>query len=198
MRSARRMTVSIGLLLGAVALLAGRASSCVPTALLTVTPAQAKAGQEVTVQGQEFATGIPIVLRWDALDGPVLATVPGPQSDLPRKWSTTLTLPETAPPGTYVLVATQPSTAGRANTSFGVPARASVHIIGESSPVAASSHEPPATRPADLEREKGAPVGLLLLVALGAAGLALLPAGLAALMTNRRIPELQSQEIRSR
>ncbi|MGH9266669.1 MAG: hypothetical protein ACRD0D_00655, partial [Acidimicrobiales bacterium] len=95
---------------GLVVALAGAVAwACVPLATFNLTPGQARAGETVTLSGGPYNDN-PVVVRFGALDGPVLGTFT-PQGG--RIDGATVTIPAATPAGDHVLVATQDAAAGR-------------------------------------------------------------------------------------
>ncbi|MCA1571830.1 MAG: hypothetical protein ABR540_13520 [Acidimicrobiales bacterium] len=144
----------------AVALVvASSAWACVPFPIITVEPQSSGfAGQEVTVKGIDLGLGM-VEVRWNTMDGPRLATAPGPT------FTAQIKIPD-APSGLYTVVlltrAEDDSVTVKASTQF--------EIVGPSSGGAAT---PASTaRPADKDSSRGPgvvllAVGGLVLLALG-------------------------------
>jgi hypothetical protein len=148
----------------------------------------AKVGQELTVTGSGFSTSTAdvTVIRWNALDGPVLATVQGP---LPGgNLAAKIVVPQDAQPGSYVLVITRQDSQGALTMA---PVRAVFTVVGDTGakPVVGA---PPAAvdtsaRATSFEKEATPlSVGSLALVALGTGGLGMFLAGIAAMVVGRR------------
>ncbi len=183
-----RLSRKFGLvgLVGAVSTVVMTAASwaCIPVATLNASPAQAKPGQHVTVSGAQYGEKSPVVIRFNALDGPVLASLTPAKDGL---ISGAVTIPNDAKPGNYVLVATQEAVRGE--TTWGVPSRALVSVVGYAgapvvgAPVSASE----VGRPAGLDRgDSSVSTGALVLAGMGVAGVAMFLAGMAALFAGRR------------
>lgn len=173
--------VKIGLLAGmAVVVLAATAWACVPVASLQVSPQQASPGDELTVTGR-FYNDNPVQLRWDGLDGRVLATI----TPANRSIEGTFRVPSNAEPGNYTLVATQDAADDR--TTWGIPSRALVSVVGDGgAPVMGEMLGVDATeRVPALVQSESVGTGEFALVALGVAGVALFAAGAGALMAGR-------------
>ncbi len=158
--------------------------ACIPVATLTTSPLQARAGEEVLVTGTEYGTKSPVLIRFNALDGPVLATLTPDRDGIIRG---NVPIPAGTRPGSYVLVATQDAVPGE--TTWGVPSRALVTVVGDGG-------APVLTAPVE-ESETGRPVGLLrgdssvgagalVLAGVGVAGVAMFAAGMTALFLGRR------------
>ena len=91
-------------------LLASAAPSPAPhVAQLQVTPAQVKAGEEVTVFGPRgYGRANPVEIRAGSIDGPILGTFQ-PNEELYAMWGPgTVRIPENTQPGTCLLY-TSPS-----------------------------------------------------------------------------------------
>lgn len=192
MKSSKRWGVKG--ILGASAAAAGSmvfaaaAWACTNLATLNLSNATGAPGSQVTLTGSSFtptAAGKiapPVVLHFNSLTGPALATVhPNAAGDI----SATFTVPQ-AQPGDYVIVATQTTSKGTAE--FGTPARASLVIPGPTSGAA--------SQPATASLSSSAPTtsssdGILgWAIGLGAGGLALFGAGLGAVVRQGRRREV--------
>jgi len=179
----RVVTAFFGGLAG-VLLLLSTASACVGGPILQVAPTNAKAGAEVTLTGISFNESLPLVVRFNALDGPVLGTFT--INDDRSLSATKVRIPAGTRPGNYVLIGTQPSSSG---SQAVVPTRALVVVVGDGgAPVLGAPVLGEQTgRPADLLEEKSsASVGSLALVGVGVFGIALLVAGALAFFSTDR------------
>ena len=173
---------------GAVAsLVVGAAAfACTNLATLNLSSTAGKAGEVVTVTGSSFAVGrgdaatLPVQLRWNGVDGMVLAeTTPDRAGNI----SATFTVPE-GMPGYYVLVATQRNAQGV--DTYGTPARASYQILG---PNGQSVVTPPASAAAASVPSEPNSTGIIALtVGLGVLGLALFATGFIAFVRRPRAP----------
>ncbi len=175
--------VGLAVTVGLVAV-AAVAWACIPVATLEASPTEVKPGQQVTVTGAQYGEKSPVVIRFNALDGPVLASLTPAKDGLVNG---TVTIPADARPGNYVLVATQEAVRGE--TTWGVPSRALVRVVGDGgAPVLGTAVSAPETgRPAGLDRgDSSVGTGALVLTGIGVAGVAMFLAGMAALMTGRR------------
>ena len=177
-----------GLAFGAVAVAAvvvgAAASACTNLATLNLSSTAGKAGDTVTVTGSSFAVGrgdaptLPVQLRWNGVNGMVLAeAVPDRAGNI----STTFTVPEGAP-GYYVLVATQKD--ARGVDTYGTPARASYQILGPSGQSVVTPAVSAAAAPVPAEPSSGGIIALT--VGLGILGLALFGAGFVAFVRQTR------------
>ena len=177
------------LLVGAFVLASAPPSFAPHIAQLQVTPAQAKAGQEVTVFGPRgYGRTNPVEIRAGSLDGPILGSFQ-PNEESYAMWGPgTVKLPDNIPAGVYYLFATQ--TLAPSETHIrGVPARGQVTVIGSGgAPVLGAPPEIPLEdQPkVDLLEEKPVSNGAVLLVALGVAGAGLFIAGVGAAVSSRR------------
>ena len=171
---------------GAVAsLVVGAAAfACTNLATLNLSSTAGKAGDVVTVTGSSFAVGrgdaatLPVQLRWNGVDGMVLAeTTPDRAGNI----SATFTVPE-GMPGYYVLVATQKD--ARGVDTYGTPARASYQILGPNGQSVVTPAASAAAAP--LPSEPSSTGIIALTVRLGAVGLALFAAGFIAFVRQTR------------
>lgn len=177
------------LLVGAFVLASATPSFAPHVAQLQVSPAQAKAGQEVTVFGPRgYGRTNPVEVRAGSVDGPILGTFQ-PNEELYALWGPgTVKLPDNIPAGTYALYATQ--TLAPSETHIrGIPARGEVTIVGSGgAPVLGGPPEVPLADQAKVGilEEKPVSTGAVLLVGLGVAGAALFVAGGGAAVSSRR------------
>jgi hypothetical protein len=175
---------------GAVLLAGAAAWACVSGPAINLSTVNAKPGQDVTVTGTNFSKNDPVTVRWNALDGPVLATFAPPQSG---NVSGVITVPADAKAGNYVLILTQSSPDGKLSQQ---PIRALLTVTpdGAANPVVGASVA---------QRDTGRAAGLvttdnsisgttLALIGLGVAGVGMFVAGMAALFAGRRgrVPEV--------
>jgi hypothetical protein len=176
----------IGILGGmATAVLAlSTAYACVGGPILQVSPTEAKAGAEVTLTGISFDKSLPLVVRFNALDGPILGTFP--VSDDRSLPATKVRIPAGTRPGSYVLIGTQPSSTGGQAV---VPTRALVVVIGNGGApqLGAPILGEQTGRPTGLLQEKeSVSAGTLALVGLAVFGIALVLASGAAFLSGDR------------
>lgn len=177
-------------LVSAFVLASATASSAPHIAQLQITPAQAKAGDEVTVFGPRgYGRTNPVEIRAGSVDGPVVGTFQ-PNEEAYAMWGPgKVRIPDNARPGTYYLFATQ--TLAPTETHIrGVPARGELSIVGPggAAPVLGAAPEVPLEQQEQvgLLEEKPVSTGAVLLVALGVAGAGLFIAGLAVAFSSRR------------
>ncbi len=175
---------AIGALAGAATLaLAGSAAwACVSGPVVNLSTISAKAGEQVTLTGTGFRSPDPVQVRWNALDGPIIAETK-PESQLVNA---TFTVPPGTTPGNYVVIVGQ-TKAGQPSLS---PIRAVLGVVGPTgtSPVIGADTTADASErlPALVQSDNDVSNGTLALVALGVAGIGMFAAGIAALATSRR------------
>jgi hypothetical protein len=181
MKIRRLGAAGIGAAFAGVVLLAANAWACVPVATLNLSTSSAKAGDAIGVTGNSYNGSKPAVVHFNAIDGPVLGSfVPnGGRID------GSVTIPAGTAPGNYLLVVTQEFTQGV--QTWGVPARALISVTGDSGApvVGAPAGSSVVGRPVGLESSSTPSGGSLLLMAAGAAGVAMFLAGIAALVASR-------------
>ena len=137
--------------------------------MLKVNPELGVSGAEVAVSGFSYPMNARVAIRFNALDGPVLAELePTANQDI----FGTVRIPDGTPSGRYVLYAVQYDGAGKPNR---IPGRAAVTVVAGGGGLASipTGLEQEA-RPAALARSDGASAAELALVAVGAFGLAAL------------------------
>ncbi|MGH9226392.1 MAG: hypothetical protein ACRD2W_21970 [Acidimicrobiales bacterium] len=171
---------TVGIVVGAAA----TAFACVSGPAINLSTTNAKPGQEVTIKGTNFRQADPVTVRWNALDGPVLATLDKPQSGVVTG---TFTVPADAKAGHYVVILSQSKPDGKLSQ---LPIRALLTVTPEGSapPVLGSGIATnQAERPVGLQTADNSVSGATLaLVALGVAGVGMFVAGMAALFAGRR------------
>ena len=150
-------------------------ASAAHVARIDIKPAQVAPGGEVTVYGPPSWAPAPVSIRWNSVDGDVLATFTTTSGSNAQWGPGTVKIPD-VPPGVYELVGTQEAPANQ-TALRGVPARARVVVTGPGGALPPAAKEtPPVQGLAELE-EEGASTANLVLV--GAAVFALtLAAGL--------------------
>ncbi|MDP1805778.1 MAG: hypothetical protein Q8K72_11465 [Acidimicrobiales bacterium] len=157
---------------------------------LTVTPAQARAGDEVAVVGTRgYGFTNPVEVRFNAVDGPVLGKFV-PDNQPYAAWGPgTVRIPADTKPGTYTLYATQ-VLADLERHIRGIPVRAVIDVVGPGGvPVLARDLAVPGEEGTPGLTENEPPgLGSLVLVALAVGGVAMLAAGGVA-MAGRRRPD---------
>ena len=186
MRQVRRWAIG-GVATAAVGIMMGAAAwACVSGPVVNLSTISAKPGQEVGITGTGFQTTNPAVIRWNALDGPVLANVAAPITG--GNLSSSFTVPAGTQPGSYVVIVTQTKPDGSLSLS---PIRAVMSVTGEAgtapvvgAPAAAADTTPRADGLA--RSDESVSTGTLALVALGVGGVGMFLAGMAALFAGRR------------
>ncbi len=188
--------LALGALAGiAVLVMAGSAAwACVSGPVVNLSTVKAKPGEQVTATGTGFRQADPVQIRFNALDGPVLAEMPRPDN---QTINVSFTVPPSTAPGDYVIIVSQ-SRNGSLTLS---PIRAVLTVSGTSgqTPVlGADRTADDADRiPALVRTESSVSNGTLALVALGVAGIAMFIAGAAALASSRRKPGRPRRALRS-
>ena len=177
------------LLVSAFLLASATPSPAPHVAQLQVTPAQVRAGEEVTVFGPRgYGRANPVEIRAGSIDAPILGTFQ-PNDELYAMWGPgTVRIPDNVQPGTFYLWATQTLAANETHIR-GVPARGEVTIVGAGgAPVLGRAPEVPLDEQptVGLLEEEPVSTGSVLLVALGVAGAGLFIAGLAVAFSSRR------------
>lgn len=184
--SARRIAIGTLATLGVLVVAASTAWACVSGPVVNLSTVQAKAGEEVSLTGTGFRQPHDVTVRWNALDGPILAT-PGKPED--RNISANFTVPAGTAPGNYVIIVTQTND-GSLSLS---PVRAVLSVVGDggTTPVlGASASTDTGDRIEGLvQSDDSVSTGTLALVALGVAGMGMFTAGIAALMASRKTAE---------
>lgn len=191
MKHTRRWAVPGAATAAGVMLAGATAWACVAGPTLNLSPATLKAGQETTLSGFAYNGELPIVVRFNALDGPVLGTFQPTEGRFgdPELLTGKVTIPADTKPGSYVLIATQTT---RDGSLAQVPVRALVTVTGPTgAPVLGAPVSPVETgRPVGpVRQDSSVTMGALLLVGLGTAGVAMFVAGMAAFLPTRRRAE---------
>ncbi len=174
-----------GLSAASAVLVAGAAAwACVSGPAVNLSTVNAKPGQEVSVTGTNFSRPQPVTVRWNALDGPVIAQFASPVS---QTVSGTFTVPPDAKAGNYVVIFSQSSDDGKL-TQLPIRALLTVTPEGGANPVVGAS-----VAPVDTARQVGLVTtdndisgATLALIGLGVAGVGMFLAGMAALFAGRR------------
>jgi hypothetical protein len=151
-------------LLGAVALATVHVGgvSAAHVARIDIRPAQVAPGGEVTVYGPPSWAPVPVSIRWNSVDGEVLATFTTTSGGNAQWGPGTVRIPE-VPPGVYELVGTQE--APPTQTALrGVPARARVVVTGPGGALPPAAREtPPVQGLTELKEEEASTSSLVLL-----------------------------------
>jgi hypothetical protein len=188
MRNTRRWGAVGAATAAGMVLVTAAAWACIAGPTLNLNPATVKAGQEVALSGFSYKGDLPIVVRFNGLNGPVLGTFEaaegrfGDNEILAGK----VTIPPDTKPGNYVLIATQSTPDGNLAQ---VPVRALVTVTadGGAPVVGAPVIQAETGRPVGpAVAERSASVWTLVLLGLGAAGVATLLVGAGAVLAGRR------------
>jgi len=181
----RKLVLGAAAAAGALVIVTATAFACVSGAAANLSTLTAKPGQEVGVTMRDFRKADPVQVRWNALDGPVLASFD--QKGDGNPFQGTFTVPQTASPGNYVVVLTQTTADGKL-TQLPVRVALTVTSANGSSPVLGASTAPvEQNRPVGLaSADNSVSTASLLLVALGVAGIGMFVVGLVALVASRR------------
>lgn len=175
-----------------IALAATASPAWAPTlATLELSTDRVRPGEEVSFRGWYYNDTHPVLIHWDRLDGPVLATVTpdtfGFVHNHFRSIAGRLTIPPDATPGKHQLVATQEfSPPGK--TTWGVPARAEIEVGNRGEGLGQSVAAPVAPRSPSIATTGTPGAGELAGVAIAGAALAALLVGLAFLVRSRGAP----------
>ena len=196
MKQVRRWAIAGVTTAAAGLLMASAAWACVSGPVVNLSPINAKAGQEVGVTGTGFQAANAAQIRWNALDGPVLATVPAPITG--GNLAANFTVPEGTKAGSYVLIVTQTKADGSMSLS---PIRAVINVTGDAGTnpvVGATTAQDTSVRADTLARsDDSISTGTLALVALGVGGVGMFLAGMAALFAGRKSTAPEAAKARS-
>lgn len=181
-------------------LFAAAAWACVSGPVVNLSTISAKPGQEVGIKGTGFPranAGHTTLVRFNALDGPVLTTVNPPM--VGGNLDTKFTIPEGTKPGNYVIIISQTNPDGKVSLS---PVRAVMSVTGDAGtqPVlgAPASNTDTAARATSLARDdQSISTGSLALVALGVGGVGMFLAGMATLFAGRKGSTPEAARVRS-
>ena len=183
---ARRVALATGV--GGLALFATALPAYAPhVAQMQVTPSTAKPGDAVTVFGPRgYGATNPVQVRWDKVDGPVLGEFRTRETGFAMWGPETITIPADATPGIHYLWVTQ-KLEPTETIQRGIPVKTVIQIADRNGtvPVIGENMAQTEVRPGALVADESASGSSLILVALGAAGIALLVAGVAAVAASR-------------
>jgi hypothetical protein len=181
----------LGLILAGVVMVSAASPALAPhVAQLQVTPGQVRAGDQVTVFGPRgYGKTNPVQIRLDSETGPVLGSFQPDQQRFAQWGPGTVTIPAETSAGRHTLFATQELPDADAGIR-GIPARTVIEVLGPASlPVVGAPLSPAVGARADrieVTSDDGVPVGAVLLVGLGVAGVAMFAAGTASAAVRRR------------
>ena len=186
--SACRAAAAI-VLAGTGLIVAGLPAYAPHVAQMQVTPSTAKPGESVTVFGPRgYGATNPVQVRWDAVNGPVLGEFRTRETGFAMWGPEQITIPADAKPGIHHLWVTQ-KLEPTETIQRGIPVRTVIQISDANGvvPVIGAPLTPQVEpRPGEFVEKDSASTGTLLLVALGAAGVAVLLAGMGAVLASRR------------
>lgn len=171
---------------GAVVLTMTAVWACVSGPAINLSTVQAKAGQEVGIKGASFSRADDVIVRFNALDGPILTTIkPTPASGFGQNIEGSFTVPQGTKPGNYVIIVTQNDANGKLSLA---PIRALLSVVGDggTGPVLGASAPVEQRTPGLVTNNQSISGGTLALIALGVGGVGMFLAGLAALFAGRR------------
>ena len=197
-RGVARWVTAVGLA-GAMAVAWASPAFAPHVAHLILDKTQIKAGEQLTVFGQRgYGPTNPVEIHLDSPDGPLLGTFQ-PNNELYAMWGPgPITIPADTRTGAHTLFATQVLTPTETHIR-GIPARADFEVVGSGgAPVVGAQpvREDTSSAPTGLVRDEGVSTGAVLLVALGAAGVAMMIAGAVALASSRRRTEAETAPTR--
>jgi hypothetical protein len=196
MRQVRRWALAGVGSAAAGVLMAAAAFACVSGPVINLSTINAKVGQEVGITGTGFQAANSATVRFNALDGPVLTTVPAVTGGL---LDAKFTVPDGTKPGAYVIIVTQSNAAGQLTNA---PVRAVFNVVGDTgtNPVVgapAASADTSARANGLARTDNSVSGGTLALVALGVGGVGMFLAGMAALFAGRRGSAPEAAKARS-
>ena len=181
---ARRFAAGAMASIAAFGIAASAAWACVSGPVVNLSTMSAKPGEQVTLTGTGFRQADPVQVRWNALDGPIVAELAKPDSS--QTITATFAVPPGTVPGSYVVIVSQTKD-GKPSLS---PIRAVLNVVGPSgqAPVLGADTTSGAgdRLPALVQSDNDVSNGTLALVALGVAGIGMFAAGVAALASSRR------------
>ncbi len=172
------VTSSVGLVMFSMA----AAWACVSGPAINLSTVEAKAGQEVGIKGASFRLTDDILVRFNALDGPLLTTV----KPVGGNFEGTFTVPAGTRAGTYVILVMQNDVNGKLSQA---PIRVALSVVGDggTTPVLGASPAVDTSRtPGLVESDDSMSGGTFALIALGVAGVGMFLAGIAALVAGRK------------
>lgn len=180
---ARRFAAGAFASIAVLGIAASAAWACVSGPVVNLSTVTAKPGEEVTLTGTGFRQADPVQVRWNALDGPIVAEQAKPEA---QRIEATFAVPPGTTPGSYVVIVSQ-TRDGKTSLS---PIRAVLNVVGPSgqTPVLGADTTSDASDriPALVQSDNNVSNGTLALVALGVAGIGMFAAGIAALASSRR------------
>ncbi len=180
---ARRFAAGAFASIAVLGMAASAAWACVSGPVVNLSTVTAMPGEEVTVTGTGFRQAHPVQIRWNALDGPIVAELARPENQLVNA---TFTVPAGTAPGNYVVIVSQTNNGGASLS----PIRAVLNVVGPSGQAPVLGADPTSDAsdriPGLVQSSNDVSTGTLALVALGVAGIGMFAAGVAALASSRR------------
>ena len=167
--------------------------ACVSGPAVNLSTIEAKAGQEVGIKGASFRSTDDVIVRFNALDGPVLTRIKPVGGNVEGAF----TVPAGTKPGNYVIVATQDDANGKLSMA---PIRAALSVVGETgtAPVVGASTPVEQRTPGLVASDQSISGGTLWLIALGVAGVGMFITGVAALVAGRRNDDPEMAPVQTR
>lgn len=155
----------VPVMLGALALATvhAGAASAAHVARMEVKPAQVAPGGEVSVLGTPSWAPVPVSIRWNSVDGEVLATFTTTSGGNAQWGPGTVKIPDVAP-GVYDLVGTQDAPANQLALR-GVPARARVVVTEPGGALPPAAEVTPPLQGLGTLKEEGPKTSSLVLIA---------------------------------
>lgn len=184
-----RRLAAATVLAGGGVVLSGIPAYAPHVAQMQVTPGTAKAGETVTVFGPRgYGAANPVQVHWDKVDGPVLGEFRTFETGFAMWGPGTIVIPADAKPGIHHLWVTQKLEPSE-TIQRGIPVQTLIQIADANGavPVVGESLTPQVEpRPGDFVEQDSVGTGTLLLVAVGAGGMAMFVAGAGAVLAGRR------------
>jgi hypothetical protein len=155
--------------------------ACVSGPAINLSTIEAKAGQEVGIKGASFRLTDDVLVRFNALDGPLLTTIKPVGGNIEG----TFTVPAGTKAGTYVIMAMQNDANGKLSLA---PIRTTLNVIGDGGtpPVLGATAAVEERTPGLVLDNDSISGGTLALIALGVGGIGMFLAGMAALFAGRK------------
>ena len=184
-----RRVAAATVLAGGGVLLSGLPAYAPHVAQMQVTPSTAKPGDTVTVFGPRgYGATNPVQVRWDKVDGPVLGEFRTRETGFAMWGPETIVLPADAKPGVHYLWVTQKLEPSE-TIQRGIPVQTVIQISDANGavPVVGEPLTPQVEpRPGAFVETDSVSTATLLLVAVGAGGVAMFVAGTGAVLASRR------------
>lgn len=181
MRRARSLACAGAVVMAATILSMTAAWACVSGPAINLSTVEAKAGQEVGIKGASFRLTDDVLVRFNALDGPLLTTIKPVGGTIEG----TFIVPAGTKAGTYVIMAMQNDANGKLSLA---PIRTSLNVIGDGGtpPVLGATTPVEDRTPGLVMSNESISGGTLALIALGVGGIGMFLAGTAALLAGRK------------